>query len=67
MYDPEEFEKLPILSLIPGNEPTSLNAVQRFLLPYLDTIEIAYWVVFWGLLIYLAGKYLIYPMVSGEK
>ncbi len=64
MMDKDEFEKLPILHLTPGNEPTSLYPMQEALVPYVDEISIVYWVIFWSVIIFLSSRFVIIPAVK---
>jgi hypothetical protein len=62
------FEELPIIVVrrLEGNDPTSLNALQEFLVPHLGVISLAWWGVWFLTLGYLCYVYLITPFLTSS-
>jgi hypothetical protein len=56
--------ELPVVALpgLEGNEVSKLNSLQESLLPYLQTLESFWWLVWVGLLLYLVATHLIIPL-----
>lgn len=65
----DRFQDLAIIKLsrFEGNDPTQLNAIQGKLMPYLTSLELLWWSVWWTILGYLVVKYVIGPLVDAER
>ena len=66
---PDEFEKLPIIALgdTANNEPTGYTDIQKFFLPHIDEYHAFLWVLFFGTLFFLITRFIIIPLIKGEK
>ena len=66
---PEEFEKLPVIGLdgVVDNDPTSYSDLQIALMPYVDTYHSLLWVGYYGVLLVLITRFIILPMLKGDK
>lgn len=51
-------------SILIGNEPTSLNPMQQLLEPHVDTIMLAWAVVWASIIVFLAFTYIIKPAIK---
>lgn len=65
----EEFLKLPIIPLqgVEGFQPADYSALQLFLQPYLGAIQTIWWILFAGVLLYLAAHNIVRPLLIAAK
>lgn len=58
---------LIVLRGLEGNSPTTLNAMQEFLLPYLTLLQRAWWILWIATLIYVTVNGVIVPILADRK
>lgn len=65
---PEEFTKLPIISIgeTASNPPTAYTDLQLKLLPYIDSYHTLLWFMFFGTLLVLIYRFLVHPRFSKQ-
>jgi hypothetical protein len=60
-------KNLIILERLGGNEPTSLNALQNFLEPRVDLLQV-FWAVVWLLVLaWVIAHFLLFPLIGKFK
>lgn len=64
----DHFQDLAVIKLsrFEGNTPTQLNALQSALTPYLTSLELVWWCIWWSVLAYLITRYMILPQLSAR-
>jgi hypothetical protein len=65
----EEFLKLPVIILagLERNPEVRYSVLQKFLLPYMDIMQTAWWVCFALVLAFLVARYFVLPLLNCNK
>ena len=64
----DRFQDLAVIKLsrFEGDVPTQLNAIQSKLMPYLPSLELLWWSLWWSILGYLVIRFIVLPLIGAE-